>query len=57
MSVVIDGRSFYLTRNDLTICQHAIGRDIKNQNTKLFIHENASENIVCEMAAILSTGR
>ena len=25
-----------------------------NQNTKLFIHENASENIVCEMAAILS---
>ena len=23
-----------------------------NQNTKLFIHENASENIVCEMAAI-----
>ena len=28
-----------------------------NQNTKLFIHENASENIVCEMAAILSRGR
>ena len=28
-----------------------------NQNTKLFIHENASENIVCEMAAILSKGR
>ena len=27
-----------------------------NQNTKLFIHENASENIVCEMAAILSGG-
>ena len=27
-----------------------------NQNTKLFIHENASENIVCEMAAILSRG-
>ena len=24
-----------------------------NQNTKLFINENASENIVCEMAAIL----
>ena len=23
---------------------------------KLFIHENASENIVCEMAAILSRG-
>ena len=28
-----------------------------NQNIKLFIHENASENIVCEMAAILSRGR
>ena len=25
-----------------------------NQNTKLFIHRNASENIVCEMVAILS---
>ena len=28
-----------------------------NQNTKLFIHEIASENIACEMAAILSSGR
>ena len=28
-----------------------------NQNKKLFIHENASENTVCEMAAILSRGR
>ena len=27
-----------------------------NQNTKLFIHKNASENIVCEMAAIFSRG-
>ena len=27
-----------------------------NQNTKLFIHKNASENIVHEMAAILSGG-
>ena len=27
-----------------------------NQNTKLFIHENASENSVCEKAAILSRG-
>ena len=26
-----------------------------NQNTKLFIHENASENIVCGMTAILSS--
>ena len=28
-----------------------------NQNTKLLIHENASESTVCEMAAILSRGR
>ena len=28
-----------------------------NQNTKLFFHENACENIVCEMAAILSRRR
>ena len=27
-----------------------------NQNTIFFIHENESENIVCEMAAILSWG-
>ena len=25
------------------------------QNRKLFIHENASENVVCEMAAVLSS--
>ena len=28
-----------------------------DQNTKLFIHKNASENIVCETAAIFSRGR
>ena len=28
-----------------------------NRNTKLLIHKNAYENIVCEMAAILSRGR
>ena len=28
-----------------------------NQNTRLSIHQNASENIVCEMEAILSKGR
>ena len=27
-----------------------------NQNTNFFIHENASKNIVCKMAAILSRG-
>ena len=31
-------------------------REIFNQTTKLFIHENASENIVCEKTAILSRG-
>ena len=30
--------------------------EILNQNTKLFIHENALENVFCEMAAILSRG-
>ena len=29
---------------------------LSNQNTKLFIHENASENIVWEKAAILCPG-
>ena len=28
-----------------------------NRNTKLFIYENVSENIICEMAAIFSRGR
>ena len=27
-----------------------------DQNSKLFIHENAYENVVCEMAAILAWG-
>ena len=27
-----------------------------NRNTKIFIQENACENIVCEMAAILPRG-
>ena len=30
---------------------------IFNQNVKLFIHENVSENVICEKAAILSRGR
>ena len=30
---------------------------IFNRNTNLFIHENASQNIVCQKAAILSRGR
>ena len=31
--------------------------EIFNETIKIFIHENASENIVCEMSAILSWGR
>ena len=27
-----------------------------NQNTNSFIHENALENVICEMMAILSRG-
>ena len=30
--------------------------EIQNGNTELFIHENAFENVVCEVAAILSRG-
>ena len=30
--------------------------EICNQNVRLFIHENAYETIVCEMATILSRG-
>ena len=36
--------------------QKVIGKT-NYQNTKLFIHENAYEDIVCEMAAFLSRGR
>ena len=41
-------------------CQLDLRNKLKwnfNQNTKLFIHKNVSENIVCEMAAILSRRR
>ena len=36
--------------------QKVIGKT-NYQKTKLFIHENAYEDIVCEMAAFLSRGR
>ena len=42
------------------IINWAIGNKLQwnfDQNTKRFIHENASENIVCETASILSRGR
>ena len=31
-------------------------KENSNQNTKVSIYENALENVVCEMAAILSRG-
>ena len=36
--------------------EYSLQRNL-NQNTQFFIHEHASENIVCDMAAILSRGR
>ena len=48
-------------RHYLNRCWHIVNWTLrnklqwnKNQNTKLFIHENVSEIIVCEIAAILS---
>ena len=41
------------------IVNWALGKKLRwnfNQNTKLFIHENASENFVCKMTDILSRG-
>ena len=46
-----------LSKLMLCYCQLDLKNKLKwnfNQNTKIFIHENTSENIVCEMAAILS---
>ena len=43
----------------LGYCQLDLGNKVQwnfNQNTRLFIHENASQNIVCDTAAILSRG-
>ena len=50
------GPSHYLSQR-LVIVNWTLRNELQwnfNQNTKLFIHENASENIVCEMGAILS---
>ena len=40
----------------LTYCQLDTKEQTLNQNTRLFIHENALENVVCKMVAILSKG-
>ena len=44
----------------LTCCRLALRCKLQwnwNQNTKLFIHENAFQNVVCEIASILSRRR
>ena len=44
----------------LTYCQLDPGKKCQwnlSKNSKIFIQENAFENVVCEMAAILSRGR
>ena len=49
-----------LSKPMLGYCQLELGNKPQwnfNQNEKLFFHKNASENIVCEMTAILSRGR
>ena len=53
-----------MPRHYLNECWFLVNRTLgdnlqwnSDHNTKLFIHKNALENIVCEMAAILSRGR
>ena len=49
-----------LSQPMLDLCQLDRGNKLQwnlNENSKLFIHENAFENSICEMAAILSRGR
>ena len=46
--------------NYLKQCWDIVNWTLRNKlrwNTKLFIHVNAPENIICEMSAILSRGR
>ena len=57
--VVYSAPSHYLNQF-WSIVNWTIGNKFQwnfNQNTKFFIHENASENIVCETVAMLSRGR
>ena len=51
--------SYYLNQC-WVIVNWSLGNNLQwnfNQNTKLFIHKNAFENIVCEIAVILSIGK
>ena len=48
-----------LSKPMLGYCQLDLGNKFQwnfNQNSKFFIHENATENVVCETPAILSRG-
>ena len=46
-----------LSKPVLGYCQLQKLQWVSIQDSKLFLHENASENIVCKIAAILSRGR
>ena len=56
--------AYWASRHYLNQCWVIVSLPFRNRlqwkfhrNTKLLIHQNASENIICEMAAILSRGR
>ena len=53
---LFDAKPLFKPMLGFCFCQMDPWGQTFNQNTKLFIHENASENVVCEMAAILSRG-
>ena len=53
-------RQAIIWTNSVSLSIGPLGKKLQwnfNQNTGLFIHENALKTIVCEMAAILSWGR
>ena len=55
--VELDRPNHYLNQCWLIInwtLRNKVGNGNSNQNTKTFVHENAFESVVCEMASILS---
>ena len=54
--VAYSALSHYLNQCLVIINRALTNKLWRNQNAKLFIHENASENIVCQITAILSGG-
>ena len=57
--VICSAPSHYLNQSWFIVYYWTLRNKLQwnlNQNTKLVIHENAFENVVCEMAAILSWG-